>query len=238
MAGATASAWPLFAGTAAAEELSGEQLTALSLTEASTKIHDRSVTPTQLTKAILDRIETYDPKLNSFITVMRDEALQQAAQLDAEQKTGKVRGPLHGIPIAAKDNVDTAGIRTTAASQVFATRVPQEDADIIRRLKAAGAIVIGKLTLHEFALGCTGDVSYFGPTRNPWALDRVTGGSSAGSGAAVAADLCFGALGTDTGGSIRVPSSWCGIVGFKPTTGLVSIRGRPYLTIAGRWRGP
>jgi aspartyl-tRNA(Asn)/glutamyl-tRNA(Gln) amidotransferase subunit A len=156
---------------------------------------------------------------------MREEALLQAAELDAEQKTGKFRGPLHGIPIAVKDNVDTAGVRTTAASEVFQTRVPSEDADIIRRLKASGGIIIGKLNLHEFALGCTGDVSFFGPTRNPWALDRVTGGSSAGSGASVAADLCFAALGTDTGGSIRVPSSWCGIVGIKPTTGLVSIRG-------------
>ena len=108
---------------------------------------------------------------------------------------------------------------------MFRTRVPAEDADVVRRLKTSGAIILGKLNLHEFAMGCTGDVSYFGPCRNPWALDRVTGGSSSGSGAAVAADLCYAALGTDTGGSIRVPSSWCGIVGIKPTTGLVSIRG-------------
>jgi aspartyl-tRNA(Asn)/glutamyl-tRNA(Gln) amidotransferase subunit A len=195
------------------------------LTEASQRIHDRSVTPTQLTRAVLGRINVYDPKVNSYITVMKEEALRQATVLDQEQKLGKFRGPLHGIPIAVKDNVDTAGVRTTAASEVFQTRVPAEDADIIARLKTAGAIIMGKLNLHEFALGCTGDVSYFGPTRNPWALDRVTGGSSAGSGAAVAADLCFGALGTDTGGSIRVPSSWCGIVGIKATTGLVSIRG-------------
>jgi aspartyl-tRNA(Asn)/glutamyl-tRNA(Gln) amidotransferase subunit A len=225
MAGGTMATWPLFAGFANAEEPAGGPLTGLSLTEASSKIHDRSVTPTELTKAVLERIDVYDSKLNSYITVMREEALQQAAKLDAEQKAGKFRGPLHGIPIAIKDNVDTAGTRTTAASEVFQTRIPAEDADIIRRLKVAGAVIVGKLNLHEFALGCTGDVSYFGPTRNPWALDRVTGGSSAGSGAAVAADLCFGALGTDTGGSIRVPSSWCGIVGIKPTTGLVSIRG-------------
>src|SRR5579863_1642644 len=216
--------WPAFAG-ATAEDSSGEQLTSLTLTEASAKIRAGSVTSTQLTKAVLDRIGVLDPKVNSYITVMTDAALEQAVQLDSEAKSGKFRGPLHGIPIALKDNIDTAGVRTTAASQVFATRVPAEDADIVRRLKAAGAVIVGKLNLHEFAMGCTGDVSYFGPTRNPWALDHVTGGSSAGSGASVAADLCFGSLGTDTGGSIRAPSAWCGIVGIKPTTSLVSIRG-------------
>lgn len=221
--GAVLTVWPTIA--ALADDMLDDSLPGLTLTAASAKIHDRSVTPTQLTKAVLDRIAVYDPKINSYITVMREEALQQAAALDAEQKVGKFRGPLHGIPIALKDNVDTAGIRTTAASEVFHTRVPAVDAEVVVRLKTAGAVIIGKLNLHEFALGCTGDVSYFGPTRNPWALDRVTGGSSSGSGAAVAAELCFGALGTDTGGSIRVPSSWCGIVGIKPTSGLVSIRG-------------
>jgi aspartyl-tRNA(Asn)/glutamyl-tRNA(Gln) amidotransferase subunit A len=145
--------------------------------------------------------------------------------LDAEQKSGKFRGPLHGIPIALKDNIDTAGTRTTAASPMFKDRLPTEDAAIVAKLKKSGAIILGKLNLHEFAIGCTGDISYFGPARNPWALDHVTGGSSSGSGAAVRTDLCFGALGTDTGGSIRVPSAWCGIVGLKPTVGLVSIRG-------------
>jgi aspartyl-tRNA(Asn)/glutamyl-tRNA(Gln) amidotransferase subunit A len=220
VAGGGLAAWPKM-GVAAEEQA----LVSLSLTEASERIHSRAVTSTQLTKAMLERIGIYDPKLNSYITVMHEEALKQAAQLDEEQKAGKFRGPLHGIPIAIKDNIDTAGTRTTAASGYYQTRVPAQDAEIIRRLKAAGAVIVGKLNLHEFALGCTGDVSFFGPTRNPWALDRVTGGSSAGSGAAVAADLCYGALGTDTGGSIRVPSSWCGIVGIKPTTGLVSIRG-------------
>ena len=222
--GGLAATWPRMAR--AAETASSEdQLTSLSLVEASAKIHSKAVTPTQLTKAVLARIAVYDPKINAYITVMSDQALQQAAKLDEEQKAGKFRGPLHGIPIALKDNIDTAGTRTTAASPMFRNRIPDEDAQIAQRLKTSGAIVIGKLNLHEFALGCTGDVSYFGPCRNPWALDRVTGGSSSGSGAAVAADLCFAALGTDTGGSIRVPSSWCGIVGIKPTTGLVSIRG-------------
>lgn len=217
------------AAAGAAEGFAGldgnETLSRLSLVEASARIHAGTVTSTELTKLMLARIGVFDPKINSYITVMAAEALGQAAQLDKEAKAGKFRSPLHGIPIALKDNIDTAGTRTTAASPMFRTRVPTEDADVVRRLKAAGAVILGKLNLHEFALGCTGDVSYFGPTRNPWALDRVTGGSSAGSGAAVAADLCYAALGTDTGGSIRVPSSWCGIVGIKPTTGLVSIRG-------------
>ena len=174
---------------------------------------------------MLARIATYNPKVNAYITVMSSEALKQAAQLDAEAKAGKFRSPLHGIPIALKDNIDTAGVRTTAASPMFRTRVPAVDAEVVKKLDAAGVVVLGKLNLHEFALGCTGDVSYFGPARNPWALANLTGGSSSGSGAAVAAELCYGALGTDTGGSIRVPASWCGIVGIKPTTGLVSIRG-------------
>jgi len=223
-AGGVLASWPRIVDAAGADE-ADDALTGLSLTEASTRIHNRSVTSTQLTKALLARIKVFDPKINSYITVMGTEALQQAAQLDEEQKAGKFRGALHGIPIALKDNIDTAGIRTTGASGVFQTRVPKEDADIVRRLKASGAVIMGKLNLHEFALGCTGDVSFFGPTRNPWDLAHVTGGSSAGSGASVAADLCYGALGTDTGGSIRAPSAWCGIVGIKPTTGLVSIRG-------------
>ena len=225
LSAATASGMTTWFAKEASAQPTNDQLTSMSLTEASAKIHSRAVTSTQLTKAMLARIALLDPKLNSYITVMSAEALKQAAQLDAEQKAGKFRGPLHGIPIGLKDNIDTAGTRTTAASEMFKIRVPAEDAEIVRRLKASGAVFLGKLNLHEFALGCTGDVSYFGPARNPWALDRVTGGSSSGSGAAVAADLCFAALGTDTGGSIRVPASWCGIVGIKPTTGLFSIRG-------------
>jgi aspartyl-tRNA(Asn)/glutamyl-tRNA(Gln) amidotransferase subunit A len=217
-------AWPVMSQDKASG-LGGEKLTELSLTQVSAMIHSHAVTSTQLVKATLDRINLYNPKLNCYITVMAQEALAQAVELDAEQKAGKFRGPLHGIPIGLKDNIDTAGIRTTAASPMFKDRVPTEDAEIVRRLKGGGAIILGKLNLHEFALGCTGDISYFGPTRNPWSLDTVTGGSSAGSGAALSASLAYGALGTDTGGSIRVPAAWCGIVGLKPTVGLVSIRG-------------
>jgi len=222
-----ASLFAASAGSAAEAGLNDadDTLTALSLVEVSAMIHSHKVTSTQLTKALLARIAVYNPKVNAYITVMTAQALKQAAQLDEEAKAGKFRSPLHGIPIALKDNIDTAGVRTTAASPMFRTRVPAEDAEVVRKLDAAGAVILGKLNLHEFALGCTGDVSYFGPARNPWALANITGGSSSGSGAAVAADLCYSALGTDTGGSIRVPSSFCGIVGIKPTTGLVSIRG-------------
>jgi aspartyl-tRNA(Asn)/glutamyl-tRNA(Gln) amidotransferase subunit A len=224
--GGLAASWPTHVAAAVAgADATDDELTGLTLSEASARIHNRSVTSTQLTKALLARIGVYDGKTNSYITVMAAEALKQAAQLDEEVKAGKFRSPLHGIPVSLKDNIDTAGTRTTAASPMFRTRVPSEDAEVVTKLKAAGAVILGKLNLHEFALGCTGDVSYFGPSRNPWDLALVTGGSSGGSGAAVAADLCYGALGTDTGGSIRVPSSWCGIVGIKPTTGLVSIRG-------------
>jgi aspartyl-tRNA(Asn)/glutamyl-tRNA(Gln) amidotransferase subunit A len=145
--------------------------------------------------------------------------------MEAEQRKGKWRGPLHGIPVALKDNIDTAGVRTTAASGVFKDRMPAQDAEVVVRLKRAGAILLGKLNLHEFALGGTSAVSYFGPVHNPWALDHHPGGSSGGSGAAIAADLCIGALGTDTGGSVRIPAACCGIVGLKPTYGRVSNRG-------------
>jgi aspartyl-tRNA(Asn)/glutamyl-tRNA(Gln) amidotransferase subunit A len=155
-----------------------------------------------------------------------------------EQRAGKLRGPLHGIPIALKDNIDTAGLRTTAASAVFDDRVPTEDAEVARRLAAAGAVVVGKANLHEFAFGGTSATSYYGPVRNPWALERNPGGSSGGSAAAVATDLCYGALGTDTGGSIRTPASYCSVVGLKPTCGLVSIRGIIPLTMSLDHCGP
>ena len=196
-----------------------------SLTEVSGMIRSGKVTSTELVNALLERIAVYNEKVNCYVTVMKREALAQAAMLDAEAKAGKFRGPLHGVPIALKDNIDTAGTRTTAASPMFKDRVPTEDADIVARLKKAGAVILGKLNLHEFAIGCSGDISYFGPARNPWSLGYATGGSSSGSAAALAANMAFGTLGTDTGGSIRVPSAWCGTVGLKPTLGLVSIRG-------------
>lgn len=227
-------------GTVAALQLSAQEadVFSLSLTEASQGIRARTLTPTQLTEACLRRIEVYNPGLNAFITVMRETAMEQARQLEAEQRAGRLRGPLHGIPIALKDNIDTAGTRTTAASAVFDDRIPAEDAEVTRRLKAAGAVIIGKTNLHEFANGATSATSYFGPVRNPWALDRNPGGSSGGSAAAVISGMCFGALGTDTGGSIRTPSSFCSTVGLKPTYGLVSIRGIIPLTLSLDHCGP
>ena len=183
------------------------------------------MSPVELTQACLDQIARIDQKLNSFITLTAEQALVDARRAEGEAVKGNWRGPLHGIPIALKDNIDTAGVRTTAASAVFADRVPTADADVVRRLKAAGAIVLGKLNMHEFALGTTSAISLAGPVRNPWDLDRIAGGSSGGSGAAVSAGLCFGAVGTDTGGSIRIPASCCGIVGLKPTFGVVSVAG-------------
>ena len=200
-------------------------LTSLTLSEASALLASRAVSTVELTQACLDRIEKLNPALNAFITVMGDQALAVARQRDEELRRGKSLGPLHGIPIAVKDNIDTAGVRTTAASELFKDRVPSEDAEAVRRLREAGAIVLGKTNLHEFAYGGSSAVSYFGPVHNPWALERIPGGSSGGSAAATAAGLCFGSLGTDTAGSVRMPASYCGIAGLKPTYGRVSNRG-------------
>jgi aspartyl-tRNA(Asn)/glutamyl-tRNA(Gln) amidotransferase subunit A len=179
-----------------------QDLATLTLKQVSDLLRRRDASPIELTQACLKRIDQYNPSINAFITITREQALAAAREMEAEQRAGKWRGPLHGIPIALKDNIDTAGIRTTAASGVFKDRVPMEDAEVASRLKKAGAILLGKLNLHEFALGGTSAVTYFGAVHNPWALDHVPGGSSGGSAAAIAADLCIGTLGTDTGGSL------------------------------------
>jgi aspartyl-tRNA(Asn)/glutamyl-tRNA(Gln) amidotransferase subunit A len=202
-----------------------QDLAGLTIKQASDLLRRKAATPVDLTEACLQRIEQYDPRLNAFITVTREQALAAAREMAEEQRRGKWRGPLHGIPIALKDNIDTAGIRTTGASELFKDRVPSEDAEVARRLKNAGAILLGKTNLHEFAYGTTSAVTFFGAVHNPWALDRIPGGSSGGSAAATSADLCLGSLGTDTGGSVRIPASFCGVVGFKPTYGRVSCRG-------------
>jgi len=202
-----------------------QDLAYLTLKEASDLVRRKTVSPVELTATCLKNIEACNPALNAFITVTRDQAMETARAMEGEQRRGKWRGPLHGIPVALKDNIDTAGVRTTAASELFKDRVPPEDAEVVRRLKNAGAVLLGKTNLHEFALGGTSAVSYFGPVHNPWALDRIPGGSSGGSGAATAAGLCYGSLGTDTAGSVRIPASYCGIVGFRPTYGRVSSRG-------------
>jgi len=200
-------------------------ITSLTIQDASEQLRKKRLSPVELTKACLTRIEQLNPTLNAFITITSDSALATAREAEAEIQRGHWRGPLHGIPIALKDLFDTAGVRTTAASGVFKDRVPTQDAEIVRRLKAAGAVILGKLNMHEFAYGASSVISYFGPVRNPWNRGYSAGGSSAGSAVAVAAELCYCAIGSDTGGSIRQPAAYCGIVGLKPTYGRVSTSG-------------
>ena len=197
----------------------------LTLTEAAEQIRTRRLSPVELTRECLARIERLNPLLNAFITVTADLAQEQARQAESEIIAGNYRGPLHGIPIGLKDLFDTAGLLTTAASNQYHDRIPTEDAEVVRRLKQAGAVMVGKLNLHEFAFGGSGVVSAFGPAKNPWNLERTSGGSSSGSAAAVAAGLCVAALGTDTTGSVRCPAALCGIVGHRPGAGLISLKG-------------
>jgi aspartyl-tRNA(Asn)/glutamyl-tRNA(Gln) amidotransferase subunit A len=213
------------AHTGAQQMGQGSNVSQLGLSGASQLVRSKKVSPVELTRECLSRIERLNPKLNAFITVTADSALAEARQAEAEIQHDRWRGPLHGIPIALKDLIDTAGVRTSAASGLFKDRIPAQDAEIVRRLKAAGAVLLGKLNLHEFAYGGSSVISYFGPVHNPWNLDYSPGGSSGGSAAAVAAQLCYGAIGSDTGGSIRQPAGYCGIVGLKPTYGRVSTSG-------------
>jgi len=195
------------------------------IVELAALLRRREVSPLELTRMCLDRIERRNPALNAFITVTAKSALAEARAAEMEISRGEWRGPLHGIPIALKDLIDTADTRTTAASAVLRDRVPSEDAEVVRRLRRAGAVMIGKNNLHEFAYGGSSLVSFFGGVHNPWNLEHITGGSSGGSAAAVAAGLCYAAIGTDTAGSIREPAALCGCVGIKPTYGRVSARG-------------
>ncbi len=215
----------LAASPAGGQRASSDDLTKLSIREASQRIAARELSPVELTRAYLERIDSVDPRVNSYITVTADRALEQARVLETEVSRGRNRGPLHGIPIGLKDNIDTAGTLTTAASAVYADRVPAEDAECVRKLRDAGAVFLGKLNMHEFAYGGTSAVTHYGPVHNPWDLDVHPGGSSGGSAAAVAARLCAAALGTDTAASVRYPAACCGVVGLKATHGLASIRG-------------
>ena len=196
-----------------------------SIAEASEQIRLGNISPVDLAYECLQAIEQHNPSVNAFITVTADTALDEAKLAEAEIGCGRWRGPLHGIPIGLKDVIDTAGVRTTAASAIFLDRVPSEDANVVKKLKAAGAVFIGKQNLHEFAYGGSSLVSHYGPVRNPVNPEFIAGGSSGGSAAAVATGMCFAAMGTDTSGSIREPAALCGVVGLKPTHGLVSTRG-------------
>ena len=193
----------------------------LSATQLASLIEARQVSPEEALHTYLDRIEQVGPKVNAYITVCADEAVQQARQAGQEIQQGRYRGPLHGIPVAVKDQVHTTGILTTDASNIRADFIPNEDATVVAKLKEAGAVIIGKTNMSEFAIGDSFS-SFKGPARNPWDLSRDPGTSSTGSGAATAARLCATSLGEDTGGSIRGPASLCGLVGLRPTWGRVS----------------
>jgi aspartyl-tRNA(Asn)/glutamyl-tRNA(Gln) amidotransferase subunit A len=208
-----------------ATSVAASDITWLSLNDASRLVKDKKISPVELTQRCLKRIERLNPRLNAFITVTAESALAQARQAETAIQGGHWRGQLHGIPIALKDLFDTAGVPTTAASDLFKDRIPTQDGEIVRRLKDAGAVLLGKLNMHEFAYGGSSVISYYGPVHNPWSLDHEAGGSSSGSAVAMAAGLCYGSVGSDTGGSIRQPSAYCGTVGLKPTYGRVSTRG-------------
>ena len=196
-----------------------------SISELAPRLRRREISPVEITRDCLARIEKLNPAINAFITVLAEWAMEEAKAAEAEILDGQWRGALHGVPIALKDLIDTAGVRTTAASALYKDRVPSEDAEVVRRLRQAGAVIVGKNNLHEFAYGGSSLVSYFGDVHNPWDVERVAGGSSGGSAAAVAAGLAYAAIGTDTAGSIREPAGLCGCVGIKPTYGRVSSRG-------------
>jgi aspartyl-tRNA(Asn)/glutamyl-tRNA(Gln) amidotransferase subunit A len=197
----------------------------LSIGKLSRLIREKRVSPTQIVKGCLARIERLNPTLKAFITVTAEQALKQAEEAEAEIKSGNWKGHLHGVPVAVKDMFDTAGIKTTAAFEHFKDRVPEKDAEVVNKLKKAGAIIIGKTNMHQLAMGTTSVIGYFGAVHNPWQTNYIAGGSSGGSAAALAAGLCYATIDTDAIGSCRLPASCCGVIGFKPTNGLISLKG-------------
>lgn len=224
----------------AAAAVPEDELATLSVADLGRQLRGRKLSVQELVQGYLDRITKYDGRdgLNAYISVDREGALKEADRLDGLLKQGKPLGPLHGIPLAIKDNLDTQGLRTTGGSKVLANWVPKEDASVVKRLRASGCIILGKTNLHEFAFGITTNNPHYGPTRNPYDRTRIPGGSSGGSGAAVAAGLSAAAIGTDTGGSVRIPAGLCGIVGLKPTLGRVGRGGMMYLSFTRDVIGP
>lgn len=209
--------------------MNADNLAFASIEELAPLIARHKVSPVELVRMLLGRIERLNPQLNAYLTLTAEQALAEARRMEKElfgsRGLRRRRGPLHGIPISLKDNIWTRGVRTTAGSKVLRDFLPSDDATVVRRLRRAGAILLGKTNLHEFAYGVTTNNPHFGATRNPWDTARIPGGSSGGSAAAVAAGLCFASLGSDTGGSIRIPAALCGIVGLKPSFGRVSCHG-------------
>ncbi|WP_193063075.1 amidase [Oceanobacillus oncorhynchi] len=202
-----------------------EEISNLQITQLAKSIREKKVSPVEITKLFLNQIKEFNPQINAFITIMEKQALEDAKKAEKKLMNETYRGPLHGIPVGLKDLVFTKDIKTTMASPIYKNFIPKKNAAIVGKLKDAGAIIIGKLNTHQFAYGPTGDRSYYGPVKNPYDLNKMSGGSSSGSAAALAANMCLGAIGTDTAGSIRIPASFCGVVGMKPTYGLVSKRG-------------
>jgi len=235
-----------FALTASVSDLvwgkspSGSDLADLPLHQLSRMVRSGEINSKQLVEVYLERIRKFDGPsgINAYITVATDPAIKQAEELDVLAKGKKFKGPLHGMPIAVKDNFDTKDIKTTGGSKILASWVPSTDAYAVKKLKEAGAIILGKTNMHEFAFGITTNNPHYGPTRNPYDFSRIPGGSSGGSGAATAAGLCAGAIGSDTGGSVRIPAALCGVVGLKPTLGRVGRGGLIYLSFTRDVIGP
>jgi aspartyl-tRNA(Asn)/glutamyl-tRNA(Gln) amidotransferase subunit A len=197
----------------------------LTIAELGRLIEEKKISPAEVVKDCLQRIEKLNPMLNAFIQVNAEQAVNQAQIAEAEIRNGNWKGPLHGVPVAVKDMFDTRGARTTAAFEFFKDRIPEKDAEVVTKLKDAGAIVIGKLNMHELAMGTTSVISYFGAVHNPWNTNYIAGGSSGGSAAALAVGMCYATIDTDAIGSCRLPASCCGVTGFKPTFGLLSCTG-------------
>ncbi len=218
--------------------MANSNLTNLTISELAPMIQARELSPVELTEAALEQVDRLQPVLNSFITVLQDQAREQAKEQEAALMRGEYRGPLHGIPVGIKDNIDTGGIRTTVGSRVLSGQVPAEDALTVAKIKEAGAVILGKENLEEFAAGSTSNNLHYGAVHNPWNPDHIPGGSSGGGGANVAACVTFASLGTDLGGSVRGPANFCGIVGMKQTFGRVSQRGLQVTSFNGDHIGP